>query len=142
MTALLGVEEPGMIVIVDGQFDQTLSVGHAEIREALRRGWEIWGVSSMGAIRAFEMRFLGMRGYGLVYEHFLAEEDYQDDEVAVLQSPTYPHDALSEPMVHLRYFVESLEQSGKVSHLDAVATIDELKSCWYGDRTLYRLTSI
>jgi hypothetical protein len=29
----------GLIVIVDGVFHDTLAVGHAEIREALRRGW-------------------------------------------------------------------------------------------------------
>ncbi|WP_425300876.1 TfuA-like protein, partial [Nocardia wallacei] len=33
-----------------------------EIREALEAGWSVWGLSSMGAIRAAEMRLLGMRG--------------------------------------------------------------------------------
>jgi hypothetical protein len=41
---------PGIIVIVDGLFHDTLAVGHAEIREAMRRGWRVWGLSSMGAL--------------------------------------------------------------------------------------------
>ena len=38
----------------------------------------------MGAIRAREMAHLGMRGFGRVFERFVAEDDFQDDEVALL----------------------------------------------------------
>src|ERR1700730_15150065 len=62
-----GRRKPGVIVIVDGVFHDTLAVGHAEIREALVRGWRVWGLSSMGAIRAREMAHLGMRGFGRVF---------------------------------------------------------------------------
>src|SRR5207248_10056382 len=58
--AIVGSSDPGTMIIVDGQFHQCLSVGHVEIRVALKTGWEVWGLSSMGAIRAYEMRDLGM----------------------------------------------------------------------------------
>ena len=81
---------PGTLVIVDGLFHDTLAVGHAEIREAMRRGWRVWGLSSMGAIRAREMAPLGMKGFGRVFERFEAEADFQDDEVALLHEPRPP----------------------------------------------------
>ena len=72
---LLKQEFEGNIVIVDGIFQQVIAVGHAEIREALEKGIDILGMSSMGAIRAYEMRDLGMKGYGKVYDWFFRMED-------------------------------------------------------------------
>src|SRR5207245_3105902 len=59
---IVSTHPPGVMVIVDGLFHQCLSVGHAEIRSAVAAGWRVWGLSSMGAIRAYEMRHLGVRG--------------------------------------------------------------------------------
>jgi len=128
--------EPGLLVLVDGRFDQTLAVGHAELRRALELGWQVWGLSSMGAIRAFEMRFLGMRGFGRVYEHFLTGDDFQDDEVALLHSTEEPYTAFSEPLIHLRYFLYEMEKSGEISADLAWLVADSLKRRWFGDRTL------
>src|SRR2546423_1317132 len=66
-------KKPGTMAIVDGVFHDSLAVGHAEIRDALARGWAVWGLSSMGAIRAREMSHVGMRGFGRVYARFAAE---------------------------------------------------------------------
>ena len=60
---------PGVLVVVDGVFNQSLAVGHAELRSAIAAGWQVFGLSSMGAVRAFEMRNLGMIGFGRVYGH-------------------------------------------------------------------------
>jgi hypothetical protein len=132
-------KKPGLIVIVDGVFHDTLAVGHAEIREALRRGWQVWGLSSMGAIRAREMAHLGMRGYGAVYEQFAAEGDFQDDEVALLHEPTAPYRPVSEPLVHLRVAATHLARCEIVTDEGARAAIEDLKSRWYGERTVRRL---
>ncbi|MFN2530925.1 MAG: TfuA-like protein, partial [Pyrinomonadaceae bacterium] len=61
------MRKPAAMAIVDGLFHQCLSAGHAEIRLAVTSGWQVWGLSSMGAIRAYEMRDMGVRGYGRVY---------------------------------------------------------------------------
>jgi len=128
--------EPGILVIVDGRFHQALAVGHREIREAIELGWIVWGLSSMGAIRAREMRDLGMKGYGQVYDRFWAEDDFQDDEVALLHELKAPYRAASEPMAHLRAAAEYLRVHEFISIADHDRIVDALKSLWYGDRTL------
>jgi hypothetical protein len=132
----LGAEQAGIIVLVDGRFNQALAVGHAEIRRALARGWQVWGLSSMGAIRAYEMRHLGMRGFGRVYEHFLDADDFQDDEVALVHASRPPYAPLSEPLVHIRYCLASMEHDGDISRGVAQAVVDELKAVWFAVRTL------
>lgn len=131
-------KKPGTIVIVDGVFHDTLAVGHAEIRTALARGWQVWGLSSMGAIRAREMGHLGMRGFGRVFARFVAEEDFQDDEVALLHEPSAPYRPVSEPLVHLRAAIDHLVAERIVSPEDARAVVAELKGRWYGERTVRR----
>jgi hypothetical protein len=131
-------KKPGVLVIVDGVFHDTLAVGHAEIRDALAVGWRVWGLSSMGAIRAREMMHLGMRGFGRVFERFCGDDDFQDDEVALLHEPHAPYRAVSEPLVHLRAAVEHLVAREMVSAEDGGAVIAELKSRWYGERTVQR----
>src|SRR3569832_1918730 len=48
------------VAIVDGEFGQSLAVSVTEIKAALARGVEVWGASSMGALRAAECAGLGM----------------------------------------------------------------------------------
>jgi hypothetical protein len=127
---------PGIVAIVDGVFHDTLAVGHAEIREALGLGWRVWGLSSMGAIRAREMAPLGMHGFGRVFRRFCAGDDFQDDEVALLHEPSPPYRAASEPLVHLRAAIAHLVARGMVRDDDAREVLLDLKSRWYGERTL------
>jgi hypothetical protein len=126
----------GVICIVDGVFHDRLAVGHAEIREALERGWRVWGLSSMGAIRAREMQSLGMRGFGRVYELFDRGRDFQDDEVALLHGPTSPYRPMSEPLVHLRAALDHLVNVDLVSRAVSIAVAHSLKRRWFGDRTI------
>jgi hypothetical protein len=131
-----GRHRPGVICIVDGVFHDRLAVGHAEIREVLERGWHVWGLSSMGAIRAREMQSLGMRGFGQVYELFNTVRDFQDDEVALLHEPTPPYRSSSEPLVHLRAALDHLVGVELVPRSAATAVIQSLKRRWFGDRTI------
>ncbi len=133
---------PGVLVIVDGLFHDTLSVAHAEIRGAMRRGWQAWGLSSMGAIRAREMSALGMRGFGQVYARFEAEGDFQDDEVALLHEPGPGYRAVSEPLVHLRAAVEHLVAGRVLEASLAGDVVEALKARWYGERTVRGLVEM
>jgi hypothetical protein len=128
--------KPGTVIIADGVFHDTLAVGHAEIREALDRGWAVWGLSSMGAIRAREMAPLGMRGFGRVFDRFCKDDDFQDDEVALLHEPRAPYRAVSEPLVHLRELIEHVIAAKIVEETRAREVLSDLKSRWYGERTL------
>ena len=135
---LVCTRRPGVVAIVDGQFHQCLSVGHAEIRLAIAKGWQVWGLSSMGAIRACEMKHIGMRGYGDVYDWFCRDEDFRDDEVALTHGGEPPYVALSEPLIHIRLWLQELVKQRLLSARQEKRLLNELMSLWYGDRTLSR----
>lgn len=71
------------IVIVDGGFDWTPSIWHKEIMIAIKMGVVVIGASSMGALRAAELRDEGMLGFGCVYKAYLDDPMKSDDEVAI-----------------------------------------------------------
>jgi len=133
---LAATRRPGVAAIVDGQFHQCLAVGHAEIRLAIAKGWQVWGLSSMGAIRACEMKHLGMRGYGEVYDWFCRDEEFRDDEVALTHAPNAPYVALSEPLIHIRVWLQELVKLRLLRAGQEKRLLRELMSMWYGDRTL------
>lgn len=134
--ACLMESDPTTIVIVDGVFHHFLAVGHEELIDAIAAGWEVWGLSSMGAIRAFELRDFGMSGYGQVFHRFFEHEDFQDDELALLHGPEYPYQAFTEPLVHFRVCVEHLVSEGALATGTGQAIIDRMKNMYYGERTL------
>jgi len=133
---------PGVIAIVDGTFHSFPSVGHIEIRQAIQKGWVVWGLASMGAIRACEMRSLGMRGYGQVYKHYCDYLEFDDDEVTLVHEIEAPYRAMSEPLIHIRGFVSSLRETQVLSADSAQAIVSDLKERWYAERTLSRLKKL
>lgn len=127
---------PGNLAIVDGTFHSYPAVSHVELREALRKGWRIWGLCSMGAIRAYEMRTLGMVGFGKVYEQFEIHDDFRDDEVALIHGAEDPYMPITEPLVHIREFIRQMVDKSYLEHKQGNETIDRLANMWYGFRTL------
>jgi hypothetical protein len=124
-----------VLVLADGIFGSDPAVSHAELCRALDAGWQVWGCSSMGAIRAWELRSEGMRGHGWVYAQFAHHEDFTDDEMALLHLPAPPWDAFSEPLVNLRH---ALLERGADLGISAVAQrrlIAWLQTLWFGERT-------
>src|SRR4051794_1954370 len=136
ISALVGATPPGVLALADGVFHQALAVGHVELRDAVTAGWQVWGLSSLGAIRACEMRHMGVRGFGEVYRRFATDESFSDDEVALLHAPDAPYQAISEPLVHLRVALDDLVASGVIPPPCRRALLNRLKKMWYGDRTL------
>src|ERR1700758_4067113 len=59
---------PSYIILIDGEFAQNLSPWHKEIVSAIQypgvKG--VYGASSMGALRASELDFIGMVGIGQI----------------------------------------------------------------------------
>ncbi len=133
---------PGDVAIVDGTFHSYPSVGHAEIRHALDSGWSVWGLSSMGAIRAAEMRQHGMRGFGAVYERYATCDDFDDDEVAQIHEAEAPYRPLSEPMIHIRAFIRELMDRLVLPPTTADSIVSRLKNRWYAERTLFLLRQL
>src|SRR3712207_4912860 len=79
---------PRIIVLVDGAFGSVPTVRHKEILWALAQGVEVFGVSSLGALRAAELAGYGMKGFGLIYRWYRAFPFAEDDEVAVAMAPS------------------------------------------------------
>lgn len=138
---LVAAHPPGVLIIVDGYFQQCLSVGHAEIRAAISAGWSVWGLSSLGAIRAYEMRELGVKGYGRVYQRFYEHGDFRDDEVALIHEPGPPYRSFSEPLVHIRFFLRQLVSLELLTPALEERILASLMSIWFGYRTLGLLRS-
>jgi hypothetical protein len=133
---------PTTLALADGVVHHRLAVGHAELRGALEAGWEVWGLSSMGAIRAFEMRHTGVRGYGRVYRCFLEHEDFRDDEVALVHESEPPYRAVTEPLVHTRSWIAGLVRNHVLTAAQGLQAVERLASVWYGDRSLQRVREI
>jgi hypothetical protein len=126
---------PGSLVLVDGIFGFEPAVSHAELCRALDAGWQVWGCSSMGAIRAWELRGEGMRGHGWVYAQFAAHADFTDDEMALLHLPMAPWDAFSEPLVNLRHALAERGEALGIGLRTQRRLIALLQELWFGDRT-------
>jgi hypothetical protein len=107
---------PSVVGLIDGLFDQSLSVWHKEVLYALQRGVRVYGAASMGALRAAELGQFGMVGLGEIYRRFAAGELEDDDEVAVLHaSAEDDFRALSHPMINVRATFERAEYTGSIA---------------------------
>jgi len=132
----------GVLLICDGVFQAALAVGHAELCAALDAGWQVWGVSSLGAIRAHELRHDGMRGFGEVFAMFERFDDFTDDELCLLHFPEPPWFPVTEALVNLRH---ALAVQGPVLGIDAGAgraVVDALRGLWFGERSLQRMQAL
>lgn len=119
------------IVIIDGNFSWVPSVWHKEILTALEYGLEVWGASSMGALRAAELDVFGMKGYGHIYKMFKNEEIDGDDEVAIAYSKYNNEKTI--PLINIRLTIGRLNLPNK----DEI--IESIRSIFYAERTWSRI---
>jgi hypothetical protein len=131
---LIQQQPPAVAVLCDGVFKSAPAVSHAELCRALDVGWQIWGVSSIGAIRAHEMRTEGMRGYGWVHAQFSRHDDFTDDELCLLHLPQPPYEPITEALVNLRYALETHGPALGIGSAASASIIAELRPIWFGDR--------
>lgn len=133
---------PGVMVICDGVFQCEPAVSHAEILCALDAGWQVWGVASLGAIRAFELREHGMRGFGWVHALFERVEGLADDELCLLHAPQEPWFPLTEPLVNLRYALERQGRALGIAPEAAARLVAAVRERWFGERDEATLRSL
>jgi len=132
---------PGTIILADGRFGDVLAVGHRELLAAIGGGWQVWGVASMGAIRAAELHPYGMRGAGAVFR-YMRDTMAPDDEVAVLHGPGPRYRPMSEALVDLRGVLEVLTKQNALTESQAVTIAGRLADLWFGERTLPLLVDL
>lgn len=130
---------PGAIGIVDGTFHAYPSVSHHELRRALEAGWRVFGLCSMGAIRAAEMADHGMTPWGRVARRYLDDPDFNDDEVTLLHGTDEPWVPMSEPLLHMREFLARMRELGALDAARERAVLQALQPRWYAERTLRAL---
>lgn len=133
--------KPAVVGIIDGEFYQSLAVSPKEILPFLEAGVAVYGASSMGALRAVELRKCGMIGVGRVFRLFRSGILDADDEVALAYSPS-SFEALSEPLVNTRYILRAAIRRGIVMQAQAAETIARLKAVYFPERTKHLLLSI
>ncbi len=109
------------IGLIDGEFGQRAAVWHKEILLALDKGIEVYGASSMGALRAAECAPFGMVAVGVIANAYLDGILDDDAAVALTMAPkemgSFP---ITEPQV------------------DAEATLEHLRALGIIDATLHR----
>ncbi|MBR5953845.1 MAG: TfuA-related McrA-glycine thioamidation protein [Methanobrevibacter sp.] len=126
-------EHPDIIGIIDGVFHQNSAVGHKEILNAMKSGIQVFGASSMGALRASELDTLGMTGIGYVYGQYASGEVDSDDDVAVmLDSETL--EALSEPLINMKYVFTNAAAEGIITDDEKDELLSIAKKTFYPKR--------
>lgn len=129
-------QRPRAIGLIDGYFEGAPSVWHKEILWAMAEGVEVFGASSMGALRGAELASFGMRGIGAICAGFLSGRLEDDDEVAVEHGPAeLDYIALSEPMVNIRATLDRAAARGIISEGLAGSLTAIAKQQFYKERS-------
>lgn len=85
--ARLGTTSGDVVALIDGIMISGYSPSPRECASVMERGTELWGCSSLGALRAVELAPLGMRGYGWVWESVRDRRVTWDDELVACLNP-------------------------------------------------------
>jgi len=126
-----------VIGLIDGYFEQRLSVWHKEILWALAAGVTVVGGGSMGALRAAELSAFGMEGVGTVFEWIVGGVIEDDDEVAVVHEPAERGYAIrSEAMVNLRATFARAVQERIMSEATCQQLVSAGKRLFYPERSV------
>ncbi|WP_337824416.1 TfuA-like protein [Amycolatopsis sp. A1MSW2902] len=127
--------QPSVIVIVDGYFEGVPAVWHKEILYAIDQGIDLHGCSSMGALRAAELKQAGMTGSGAVYDQYASGRLTDDDEVAVAHGDAETgYRSISDAMVNIRHGLETAQALGLVSQSAAEVLVRKAKELFYPER--------
>lgn len=137
----LPAQYDGTIVIVDGEFQQSLSVSPKEILRLLDAGTRVIGAASMGALRAVELARYGMEGFGWVFEAYRSGRLEADDEVAVSYSPE-DLTCLTVPLVNVRWWLGHLHASRDIDAGTASELFERARQLFYADRTQENLWGV
>ena len=101
------------IAVIDGCFGDMPALTHKEILWAMEQGIEVYGASSLGALRAAELAAFGMVGIGKIFEDFSTGRLTDDDEVAIQHGPAeLGYVPTSETMVNMRATVATAKLAG------------------------------
>jgi hypothetical protein len=128
------------IILIDGIFHSRPSVWHRELVQAIEEGIQVFGASSMGALRAVELEPFGMVGCGTVFQWYRDGAIDGDDEVALVHAPEESgFAAMSEPLVNIRYTLLNAVAENYLTAEQASDLIDYAKQLYYPERSYRQL---
>lgn len=135
--ARLDLEPESQVVLIDGYLIRQHPPSPTEVFDLLCQGHTVWGCSSLGALRAAELRHHGMRGYGWVYERVLDRTITFDDELVATRDPR-TDEPVSLFLANIRHGLGELLDDGHISLGQAHRLIDDLRTLHYEQRTARR----
>lgn len=131
---LKAVKEKFHVVgLIDGTMIEVPTIGSHEIFYALDHGVHLYGSSSLGALRAVEFRNHGFQGIGVIYQWYLQQVTYRDDELLV-QMNDDTSESLTEPLVNLRFVLLCALQKKIIPLRFAKMVLAEYSKLYYLDR--------
>lgn len=123
------------IIVADGLYKTIPAPWHKEFLLTLEAGKNLYGVSSLGALRASELDCFGMKGYGKVYEYFKGEIR-DDSDVALLHMG---EDERWKPttvaFVEIYFWLKRLEDVGLIDRDTRNILTEKERSCYFEQRT-------
>lgn len=122
------------IVLIDGCLVYDYPPSPMEIAEVIAENAIVVGAASLGALRGVELRHLGMKAIGWVFERYLDGTIVADDEVVVRVDPRTGA-AASLALVRIRYAVTTLVRLGVLDPVRGQSLIDGLREVYFEDRT-------
>lgn len=136
----LAGEVPRAVVIIDGCFEYVRAVSPKEILAALDAGHQLYGASSMGALRAVELESFGMVGVGRIADWYRSGVVAADDEVAVLFAG-HTLEPLTVPLVCMRVALAEAVTQNLLNEAEANGLLDTATGLHYRHRTYFELMS-
>lgn len=137
----LDVSEGDVVALVDGVMITGHSPSPTECFRLISRGVRLVGSSSLGALRAVELRDLGMTGYGWVYDKVLDRTVTCDDElVSDLDPRTY--EARTVFLVNVRFGLEAALAEGMLSPDVACLAVSGLSELHFSERSRVAVAAV
>lgn len=136
-------ENPKIIGIIDGTFENKPSVRHKEILYAMSQGIHVLGAAGTGALRVAELASFGMEGIGAVFQAFADGFLEDDDEVMVVHgSRKLGFPLLSEAMVNIRRTLDDAQNEKILGLSDCEALRSIAKNFHYKDRSYGKVLAL
>ena len=136
-------ENPKVIGIIDGTFENEPSVRHKEILYAMSQGIHVIGAAGTGALRAAELASFGMEGIGAIFQAFADGLLEDDDEVMVVYgSRELGFPLLSESMVNIRRTLDDARNEKILGLSDCEALRSISKNLHYKNRSYGKVLSL
>src|SRR5262245_30221842 len=133
--------KPRQIIIIDGYFEQQGAVWHKEILQALAQGIQVFGASSMGALRAAELSTFGMVGFGEIYRLYKDAVIIDDDEVALIHHTDPKFTATNTALINDRFTLAKAVDDQVIDQGTADKLLQRLKAKPYFQRSLFSETT-